>query len=281
VKLLFALGIAAVLITLLGKPKTRRVLRERIARWCAPLAVRVLGPLSPKAIVTALVRAAKAHTTDTHTGSFLPNHIYVGVSPTEYESWGPLALDVARDGERALRGVVGSEDMFVLLGRPKVTVEPDPLARPRRPRFLMSVLDADTVDGTTHRPSRSGPADATPIMPRRQAAAVDITGPLAEFEVLIDGVVVNTVELGEGRHTVGRDGACGLAIADQSVSRRHAILRVTRQFTTVQDAGSRNGVYLGQAKAEVPLLLSDGDRVTLSGTVDLLVRRCGARRKAS
>ena len=88
-------------------------------------------------------------------------------------------------------------------------------------------------------------------------------------------------ELPEGRHDVGRDPASVVVIDDSSVSHRHAVVTVTRQFTTIQDAGSTNGTFVGRVKAEVALLLSDDDVVKLSGDVELRVLRAGAQRRAS
>jgi hypothetical protein len=271
----------AFLALIVARPRLRRLLTESGARRVTPVTVRLFGPLSPKAFVAVFLRAAKARATETHSGAFLPNYTVAGVAPVEYDSWGPLADDVGRDAEGALRGLADVDDDFVLLGRPAVIIKRDPLARLRRPRFMMSVLRVDQLDATTRRPSRPGPEDPTPIMPRRPRASMDCTGPLVEVEVLINGWPVRTVELAEGRHTIGRSRSSALVIDETSVSQRHAVLTVTRQFTTVMDLSSHNGVFLGKIKADAALLLADGDVVTLSGNVQLRVLRSGAQRKAS
>jgi hypothetical protein len=266
---------------MVARPKLRRLLSENLSRRAAPISVRLFGPFSPKAFVASFVRAAKARATETHSGAFLPNYIVAGVAPAEYDSWGPLAAEVGQEAEQALRGLADVDEDFVLLGRPTVVVKRDPLARLRRPRFMMSVLRADQLDATTYRPSRPGTEDPTPIIPRRAHTSMDLTSPLVEFEVLIDGRPYRTVELGEGRHIIGRRPSSGLAIDEKSVSQRHALLTVARQFTTIKDLGSHNGVFVGKVKADVALLLDDGDLVTLSGNVQLRVLRSGGLRKAS
>jgi len=266
---------------MMAKPRLRRLLREKLARRAAPISVRLFGPLSPKAFVASFVRAASARATETHSGAVLPNYTVAGVAPAEYDSWGPLAAEVGPEAEQALRGLADVDEDFLLLGRPTVVVKRDPLAGLRRPRFVMSVLRADQLDATSHRPSRPGPEDPTPIIPRRGRGSMDLTGPLAEFEVLIDGRALRTVELGEGRHVIGRRSSSELVIDEESVSQRHALLTVARQFTTIKDLRSHNGVFLGKIRADVALLLADGDLVTLSGNVQLRVVRSGGLRKAS
>ena len=280
-KSVLIVAVLAVAVLLAVKPRLRHLVRVELARRAGPLVFRLLGPLSPKAFVAALLRAAQAHTKDTRLASFLTNSVVAGVSPVEYDSWGPLAAEVGRDAEAALRELAQADDHLKLLGRATVIVQRDALARPRQPRFQMSVLHAEQLDSTTHRPSHSSSEDPTPLMSRRRRTVADVTEPLAEFEVLVNDQPVGVVALGEGRHTVGRDGACAVVIDDESVSRRHSVIAVSREFTTIADLGSRNGVFVGKAKADVPLLLSDGDLITLSGGVVLRVLRSGARRKAS
>jgi FHA domain len=283
IQFLLVVSVVALMVMLGVRPKLRRWVRDRVSREMAPVFVRLLGPMSPKAFVAALVRAAKTRSTETHTGAFLPDYVMAGVSPAEYDSWGPLAKDVGDDAECALREVPNVDDDFLLLGRPTVIVKRDPLAKPRRPRFVMSVLGGGQVDATVSRPSRpgSGSEDPTPLMTHRQKTGHILTGPVAELELLVRGRASEAVELGEGRHTIGRHGSCAVVIEDPSVSQRAAVVSVTRSFTSVQDLGSRNGVYLGRVKADVPLVLSDGDVVTLSGSVQLRILRSGARRRAS
>jgi hypothetical protein len=273
------LAVLAILWLLYANPRPRRQLAAHLRAQFAPLAVRVLGPMSPEALVKATLKATRVHASETFTGAFIPNHIKVGVSCAELDSWGPLAERVPGDIEAAVRQMVAESDDISTFGRVRASVDFDPLAKARRPRFSMEVTR--TRDPTSYRPV-SDPEDATPIHQRRgRLTGNDITGPLCEFDVVVDGKVKDAIQLVEGRYVIGRHRACQVEVADQSVSQRHAFLAVTRDYTTVQDAGSTNGTFVGDARAEVPLVLSDGDVVKLSGEVELRVVRAGAQRRAS
>ncbi len=52
------------------------------------------------------------------------------------------------------------------------------------------------------------------------------------------------VELPSGRHVLGRDPECGVVIASQEVSRRHARLELTEKDFTIEDLGSTSGTYV-------------------------------------
>ena len=82
----------------------------------------------------------------------------------------------------------------MLLGRPEVVVTCDPQARPRRPRYVMSVVRPDQSDATKHRPAGQRD-DVTPLMARERARAraMDVTAPLCELQALVDGKVAGRV----------------------------------------------------------------------------------------
>jgi len=54
----------------------------------------------------------------------------------------------------------------------------------------------------------------------------------------------------DGEYVVGRDPTCDFAIADATVSRRHATLYVREGTLSVRDEGSTNGTYLNGARIE-------------------------------
>jgi len=58
---------------------------------------------------------------------------------------------------------------------------------------------------------------------------------------------------------VGREADCELVVDDALVSRRHARLVHTDDGLVVEDLGSRNGVYVNQARIKTPTLLAHGD----------------------
>ncbi len=81
------------------------------------------------------------------------------------------------------------------------------------------------------------------------------------------GVHVEDLDLQEGRLVVGRGHGCDLLLDDPAVSRKHAVLYVTKDEVVLEDLGSPNGTLVGG----VPVRrrsLEPGDHVTL-GAYDL------------
>ncbi len=80
------------------------------------------------------------------------------------------------------------------------------------------------------------------------------------------------IRLAPGLSRLGRDPACEVQLADDSVSRRHAVVRVERGFAVLSDDASRNGVNINGAKLRGPHVLQHGDRIQV-GTVELCFER--------
>ncbi len=74
--------------------------------------------------------------------------------------------------------------------------------------------------------------------------------------------------LREGEHVLGRDPDLELFIDGPSVSRRHAVIRVSGGEATIQDLGSKNGTFVADRSAAAPMPLADGDIIRL-GSVEL------------
>ena len=58
------------------------------------------------------------------------------------------------------------------------------------------------------------------------------------------------VELSSSELLIGRDSACDLELSDDSVSRRHALLRPTAKGFTVVDLGSKNGTFVNDIRVD-------------------------------
>lgn len=67
--------------------------------------------------------------------------------------------------------------------------------------------------------------------------------------------------LAEGSNLVGRDRDCAVRIDSVTLSRRHATIVVTREKTTVEDLGSKNGTRVNGQRVEHVIALEDGDQV--------------------
>jgi hypothetical protein len=71
-----------------------------------------------------------------------------------------------------------------------------------------------------------------------------------------------------GFFVIGRGVECQLTLDDPQVSRRHAALRVGTDSASIEDLGSRNGVFLNGARIEKSEPLRDGDHIVI-GAQDL------------
>jgi DNA-binding winged helix-turn-helix (wHTH) protein len=78
--------------------------------------------------------------------------------------------------------------------------------------------------------------------------------------------------LAAGESVVGRDPGAPVSLEDPSVSRRHAVLHVSKERVLVEDLKSKNGTYLGNERVHAPTPLADGDRVRF-GNVELTFRQ--------
>ena len=72
----------------------------------------------------------------------------------------------------------------------------------------------------------------------------------------------------DGDHVLGRDPDIELFLDSQSVSRRHALIRVSGSEATVEDLGSKNGTFVGSRQIHGPTTLADGDAIKV-GAVTL------------
>ena len=106
------------------------------------------------------------------------------------------------------------------------------------PRFGYAFLDAPT--------GRAGEAAAAGSEPIPQCRLTWADGRIA---------------LCEGDHVLGRDPDTELFLDSQSVSRRHAVIRVSGAGATLEDLGSKNGTFVGSRRIEAPTLLADGDAI--------------------
>jgi pSer/pThr/pTyr-binding forkhead associated (FHA) protein len=67
--------------------------------------------------------------------------------------------------------------------------------------------------------------------------------------------------LAAGEHVIGRDAGVEVRLDASTVSRRHAKLIVTAEGTVLEDFGSKNGTFRGEARVIAPLQLVDDDAI--------------------
>ena len=92
----------------------------------------------------------------------------------------------------------------------------------------------------------------------------------AESEPLDEAAVVYRLEweggliaLAEGEYLLGRHPASVVPNASETVSRRHALLRIGDGHVVLEDLGSRHGTFVGGQRIEAPRTLADGDSFDL------------------
>jgi DNA-binding winged helix-turn-helix (wHTH) protein len=73
--------------------------------------------------------------------------------------------------------------------------------------------------------------------------------------------------LHEGEYVLGRDPDADVYLDSPSVSRRHAVIRITGRDATVEDLGSRNGTFVGQRRIAKTSVLENGDTIRLGSVV--------------
>jgi hypothetical protein len=78
--------------------------------------------------------------------------------------------------------------------------------------------------------------------------------------------------LGDGEFVVGRSAGCQLSLDDPLVSRRHAMLIVSKDVVTIEDLDSRNGVLVNGTRITAKTTVQPGDKI-LIGSQELLLLR--------
>ena len=66
-----------------------------------------------------------------------------------------------------------------------------------------------------------------------------------------------------GRKVIGRSSDVHIPIESESVSRRHAVLDVSRTEVTIEDLGSKNGTWVRGERVSGPVALEDGDLIVI------------------
>lgn len=64
-----------------------------------------------------------------------------------------------------------------------------------------------------------------------------------------------SLPLRDGMNVVGRGDDCAIALDDESVSRKHARIVVSRGSIVLEDLGSKNGTFVDGAKLDAPRVL--------------------------
>ena len=121
--------------------------------------------------------------------------------------------------------------------------------------------------------------DATGILPVQRLSLADLLEgdpplPLAYLVVLSGPSRGTTLVVGSLPAELGRSPEADLVLDDDTVSRRHAVLRGDRSSLHLEDLGSSNGTSINGNPMVGALSLLDGDLVSF-GSATCLVKRVG------
>jgi DNA segregation ATPase FtsK/SpoIIIE, S-DNA-T family len=163
----------------------------------------------------------------------------IAIDADDHATIGDVAAEIARGlRQRELR-----RPNLKVVGRPAQALHPD---------ALLATADLRTGDRVELAAGGSGSVEAE----KGAATVVVEAGPESG----------RRIELGPGRHYVGRGGRSTVVIEDDQLSRVHFSIRVGDDVE-VADEGSTNGTKVDGAVLAEPLVLKPGQRVMIGTTV--------------
>lgn len=123
------------------------------------------------------------------------------------------------------------------------------------------------------------PQDPTGVLPVMRPQLSDLlegepTPPFGFLVVLTGPSRGTTLVVDRLPAELGRSPDADLVLADDTVSRRHAVLRGDRECLEIEDLGSSNGTAINGNRMAGALTLLDGDLVSF-GSATVLVKRVG------
>lgn len=123
------------------------------------------------------------------------------------------------------------------------------------------------------------PQDPTGLLPQIRPQLADLLDgepslPVAVLVVLTGAARGTTLVVGSLPAEIGRSADADLVVADDTVSRRHAVLRGDQGALELEDLGSSNGTSINGNPMVGALSLLDGDLVSF-GSATVLVKRIG------
>ena len=104
------------------------------------------------------------------------------------------------------------------------------------------------------------------------AASVADSGLIKRVSTLFLQWNDRVMHLDEGENILGRGAECTLMIDATTVSRRHARITVSDGTAGIEDLESTNGTFVNKKPAKAPIMLKDGDEVSL-GTAAMRFRQ--------
>ena len=92
--------------------------------------------------------------------------------------------------------------------------------------------------------------------------------PITYLSIQVDGKALKSIQL-EELNLIGRSADCTISLEDDTVSAHHARLSYQGKQWWLEDLGSKNGTIVNGFRLEDPIILTDGDLISI-GQMDLL-----------
>lgn len=253
-----------------------------IEEWLERFFGLVFRPVGPGGFSERLVREVdRAFSDQLKAGVnkvYAPNVFEIRVSPDYADPPGVVAGIERELNERVTR--MAKDREYFLLGPVRVAIVRDSTVRSKNyaPGLSVQALfepseEGDSLDGTRLyrlEPVMEGNEVTTKVFRRSPFAEVETPAPrlLARLRVTEGPDTGAEFEFAETSGTIGRIGGCLIELSDSNVSRVHAELEVSPEFTTLKDRGSTNGTRVNDRRVS-ERRLKDGDRIRM-GTSELL-----------
>jgi hypothetical protein len=104
----------------------------------------------------------------------------------------------------------------------------------------------------------------------KSSATIQEPPPSAFLALVVNERISHSFPL-RGEMQLGREKDNAIVVADQKVSRHHAILTAIDETFIIQDQGSANGTYVNGVQIAQPTRLKDNDQIKLGDTTFLFV----------
>lgn len=129
------------------------------------------------------------------------------------------------------------------------------------------------LDDTTSTPRfiRTVPKFGYAFLSQADTGCADGAAPRGDIARYLVTWAGGRVPLEDGDHVVGRDPDLALFIDSQTVSRRHALLRISASGATIEDLTSKNGTFVNEQRCAAPTSLVDTDVIRV-GSVGMRLR---------
>lgn len=241
------------------------------------------GRVEPVELASALAREADTNKAVGPHRVLVPNLYQVDLSRGDHERLAPYALTLADELAQLLRehadqqgysfvgpvrvALAEADDLgtgaFRITSRVEAGDDVPAAGPPAQPPRATPPPEPAPPPAPTPAPAAPPPKPATPPAPAEDTTALPRPPRTYGSLLLPDG---STVTVTAEPIVLGRGAEADVRLAEPSVSRRHAEVRVEQDQVVLEDLGSTNGTTINGRRADHSRL-ADGDRIALGSAV--------------